>query len=223
MLVSTKLPRLESRSAQESALNVLRAAILAGDIPQGSKLAQGEIASQLGVSTTPVREALRVLEAEGLVQFVPGRGAMVPVALDGELEDVYAGRIAIESHVARLAALRRTEDELAAARSVLDEMSREQDPARWFALHRHFHDVLIEACRSSTLVRAATYLANASSISVGSAISMRLPEGATQAQHEAMLGALKSRDPDAAAQSVHDHHARTLRLLRRAASRTDSG
>lgn len=95
-----------SRSATEIAYEQIRGHLLDGRLPAGAPLREAELASLAGVSRTPVREALRRLDAEGLVELLPRRGARVAAWSDKELEDVFALRLRLEGLGARLAATR---------------------------------------------------------------------------------------------------------------------
>src|SRR5215203_6092246 len=98
--------------AAEAAYGIIREGILSGELARGQRLREEELALRAGVSRTPVREALRRLDAEGLVDFTPNRGARVTAWSERELEDVYEARALLESYGARLAATRVTAEEL---------------------------------------------------------------------------------------------------------------
>ena len=87
--------------AAETAYAVIRKRILAGDFSRGERLREEELAQIAGVSRTPIREALRRLDAEGLVEFLPNRGASVTAWTEQELDDLYAARALIEGYAAR--------------------------------------------------------------------------------------------------------------------------
>src|SRR4051812_2162338 len=99
--------------AAETAYTVVRDGILSGNFARGERLREEELAGLAGVSRTPIREALRRLDAEGLVEFRPNRGARVTAWTTKELEDLYDARALLESRAARFAASRITADEIA--------------------------------------------------------------------------------------------------------------
>jgi DNA-binding GntR family transcriptional regulator len=105
MLDDGKVVQL-TRRANEVAAELIREAILDGRIPAGARLKEGELAQQLGISRTPIREALLVLQAQGLVELAPNRGATVRTYSLEELDDMYHVRALLEGFAARLAALR---------------------------------------------------------------------------------------------------------------------
>lgn len=101
-----------SRTAASVATEVIREAILDGRLAPGQRLKEIQLANELGISRTPIREALLLLQAEGLVEASPNRGSTVRAYDVRELEDVYALRAVLEGHAARRAATRITEAEL---------------------------------------------------------------------------------------------------------------
>jgi DNA-binding GntR family transcriptional regulator len=104
----------------DAAYSELRARILDGTLPPGSVLDQDTIASQLGLSTTPVREALRRLESESLVVMAAHREARIATLTREELEDIYDVRLALDPLAARLATEHATDEQIAAARDALE-------------------------------------------------------------------------------------------------------
>src|SRR5512145_2874593 len=84
-----------------AAYRQLREAILAGRIPMGDRINEAELAAEWGISRTPIRDALRRLEAEGLVQASPGRGMVVPVLTRADVEELYALRESLDGMAAR--------------------------------------------------------------------------------------------------------------------------
>lgn len=102
-----------TRNASELASGLIRDAILSGRLAPGERLKEQELAEDLGISRTPVREALLLLQAEGLIESVPNRGAIVRSYTARELRDMYELRALLESYAARRAATRVTKEELA--------------------------------------------------------------------------------------------------------------
>jgi DNA-binding GntR family transcriptional regulator len=152
--------------AAEAAYEAIRAGIVSGDFARGQRLREEELAARVGVSRTPVREALRRLDAEGLVEFAPNRGARVTAWSGQELWDNYEVRAMLESYGARLAAERITDEELDA----IDEIA-----ARMTALNRkgsaaadeltvlngQFHRAILKASRHPQLDTIARGLMDA--------------------------------------------------------------
>ncbi|SHL06199.1 DNA-binding transcriptional regulator, GntR family [Pseudonocardia thermophila] len=142
--------------AAESAYAAIRAGILSGELARGERLREEILAERIGVSRTPVREALRRLNAEGLVDFEPNRGARVAAWSERELEDLYEARALLEGYGARLAASRITEEELDHLAAIASRMSAiaVTDPARadeMTALNGEFHRTIVKASRNAQI------------------------------------------------------------------------
>src|SRR3954471_7955836 len=93
---------LQIQSVVDQVYAAVRARILSGDLPRGTRLRQASLADELGVSRTPLREALRRLSTEGLVEFSPNRGATVSELDFGDIRHAWAARVALEPGAARL-------------------------------------------------------------------------------------------------------------------------
>lgn len=143
----------------------LRRLILDGEYSPDERLVEGQLAQRLGVSRTPVRQALTMLEAEGLVEISPNRGAAVCSFSLDEVWDIYDLRAVLEGHAARRAANRIQKRELDELRSIVSEMSRmvpgrfadHEKEIRWLvARNQEFHGTIVEASRNrrlATLIR----------------------------------------------------------------------
>jgi DNA-binding GntR family transcriptional regulator len=140
----------------ESALEILREAIILGELTPGSPLRLEDLAHMLDMSISPVREAVRELEALGLAERVPHHGARV-VALDtADLRELFEVRLALESLAVRGAARRFDAGNVAAARAHLDAYAsarRAGDVRHAMRSHTAFHFALYEAARSQWLIR----------------------------------------------------------------------
>jgi DNA-binding GntR family transcriptional regulator len=124
----------------------LRHAILFGDIPEGALVNQVELAEQLGVSRTPLREAIRLLEHEGLIEAEQNKPARVARLSVGDLEEVYALRITIEALAAYISVPKLAPDDLALMRGQFEEMVRfakSEDYDHWHVPHERFHTCLV--------------------------------------------------------------------------------
>ncbi|GAA2311865.1 GntR family transcriptional regulator [Actinomadura luteofluorescens] len=136
----------------------LRADILDGVHPPGARIGEAELAEATGSSRTPVREALRRLEVEGLVEVLPHRGARVPDWTPDDLEEIYDLRMLLEGAAARRAAARVTDadadrmDELCALMEAAVEPGAGQDLDRVAELNAEFHDIVRSAAASGRLV-----------------------------------------------------------------------
>ena len=144
------------RTMAEAALERLREAIILGEIRPGTHLRLEEVAQQLGMSISPIREAVRQLEARGLAEHVPHHGAKV-VALDiEELRELFSIRLALEGMAVRRAAELFEPADAESARAHLhayDEARRRGDIRQAVRSHGAFHFALYEAARSAWLLR----------------------------------------------------------------------
>ncbi|MGH3501057.1 MAG: GntR family transcriptional regulator [Nocardioidaceae bacterium] len=204
----------ERRTAHQFVRDTLRRAILSGTLGGGTRLVQADIAAQLKVSTTPVREALRDLAADGLVLFDPHRGAVVHELDVGEFVEVYQIRTALEPLAIRKAAQHITDQQLDAAGALQAKMDGEADPGAWTDLNRQFHSLLEEAARSPRLLSIVKSLRDTAAIYVGHSLKVepdRMAEG--NHEHRGLLDALRRRDADGASALLEEHLGATLRAV----------
>ena len=151
--------QLEIRSVVDQVHAELLERIVAGELPPGSRLRQEALADELGVSRTPLREALARLVSEGLVEFVPNRGATVASRDFSDMEEAWRARLVIEPGAARLAAERG--DPAAIERmglSVVRQRSVADDVTASFALNRDFHLALVAASGNAHLLQFSELL-----------------------------------------------------------------
>ena len=136
----------------------IRGYVLGGDVPPGARLGQVELAERFGISRTPVREALRRLAGEGLVDFHSNRGFRVTdLGLDAVLRRMEV-RSLVEPGIARLAARRRTEEDLQHLREVIASQEGANDGISAHDASRDFHIVLARASGNEELVRVLNSL-----------------------------------------------------------------
>jgi len=141
----TPLVPIQRQTVASMTVEALRERILRGDYPEGEPLRQDALADELGVSRIPVREALRQLEAEGLVTFNPHRGAVVSSLSLDEIAELFELRAEIECDLIRRAIPNMTKEQLGRATDVLDEFEvalGAGEAGRWGPLNWHFHAAL---------------------------------------------------------------------------------
>jgi DNA-binding GntR family transcriptional regulator len=137
----------------------LRERILTGELERGTRLRQASLAEDLGVSRTPLREALRRLASEGLVDLSPNRGATVSLLDFGDMRHAWDARLALEPGAARLAAANRSEDDVRRLRdSVSAQRGTQRDLAESYHVNREFHLALVAASGNPHLRRFAEML-----------------------------------------------------------------
>ena len=197
--------------AVDRAYEAVRTGIIAGRYLAGARLTEQEIATAVGVSRTPVREALRRLDAEGLVDFTPNLGAVVTSWTEEDSDEVFELRAMLESHGVRRAATRATAAQVGELRRLAELQFRESVDRRTGHLERiadlnsQFHRRLQEAAASVRLSRALAALIEAP-------LMMRTfqkytPEDLQRsAQHHLeIVRALEARDPAWAASVMLSH------------------
>lgn len=206
------------RTLAERAFATLHGAIIAGSLTPGQRLPIDELADELDMSPMPIREALRGLDAVGLVENVPHRGARVAELSIEDLREVYDVRLALEPLAIRHAALRFTEEEAVDARAKLAALEQAytdgaDDDWIWEA-HTAFHFALYRPARSRWLERLITPLWESSERYRRAAPSPRsLHE--RRSEHQRIVDACFSGDAEGAAILLHDHLARSANLLAR--------
>jgi len=210
----------ESRSPYE----VLRREIIAGQVDQGETLVETALAKRLGVSRTPVREALKKLEQDGLIER-HDRGLRVRMRSAEEILEIYEVRIVLEEFAARLAAHRRTPFDLARLQAAHEQMAagRPETATEQIDTNRMFHQTLWRAAHNATLTdqlqRLTDHVSRYSSTTLNS--EGRWDEAVRE--HALILEAVTASDADAAAQvaSQHFKSARDIRLRMYASEELD--
>lgn len=136
--------------------NTLRRAILTGELKPGERLMEIHLANQLGVSRTPIREAIRKLELEGLVIMIPRRGAEVAQITEKNLKDVLEVRRALDALCAELACDRITEEEKQKLKKACDDFEQATvtgDATTIAAADVALHDIIVEATGNKRLIQ----------------------------------------------------------------------
>jgi DNA-binding GntR family transcriptional regulator len=192
---------------------VLREAILRGILVAGQQLRQDEIARELGVSHIPVREALRQLEAEGLVRLRPYRGFEVSELSPEEVEELYEIRIPLECQALRLAMPHLTDADLRRAEEILDAIDAEQDPSAWSQLNTEFHAVLYAPSRRQRLLNLIRTLRTNVDRYLRLYISVMRRKQYSQREHRKILEAVRRRDVAAAVEALEEHLGIACRML----------
>jgi DNA-binding GntR family transcriptional regulator len=200
---------MRHRTMAEYALEQLREAIILGELPAGTPLRLDELARSLGMSISPIREAVRQLEALGLAKHVPHQGARVLDFDIDELRDLFQVRLALESLAVRRAAERFTDAEAETARAQLvrfDAASAAEDVREAMRAHTDFHFTLYEASRSQWLVALIRPAWDRSERFRPALLTSKDgPQERHRAFDQALLEACAAHDADAAATALHDH------------------
>lgn len=204
----------QRQTAHEFVRETLRRSILTGELPGGMRLVQSELAEQLSVSTTPVREALRDLASDGLLDFDPHRGAIVHELSWEELREVHELRAVLEPLALRRANERISDEELDVLRSLADDMEASGDLAEWLDLNREFHLTIHAVAGSERLRDVLQELQDATTLYIGRAAETDPRLMATSnREHRELIAALQDRDGGRAAEVLGDHIGIPVRTL----------
>lgn len=199
------------RTTQSRVADRLRVEVLSGALPPGARLLQTNVAQRMNTSTTPVREAMRELAAEGLLDVDPHRGVIVHEPSKAELWEVYEIRMILEPASIIKTVSNITEDEIRQAAAFIDQMDAERDPGAWTVHNNRFHAHLAHASRSPLLASFLMNLRNRSAMYV--AASMREdPDRMQEAnrEHAELVQACIDRDADTAVAVTRRHLSTTI-------------
>ena len=156
MTTSLFQPMMESRPIREIAYEVLKHAIITGEIPAGERIVETDYAERLHISRTPLREALRKLERDGLVEYVLRRGVVVRAFTIADVEEIYTIRNALEMLTLPAIVKNATEEDIAALKEHLremDEVMAHGDIETLSPMARAFHSQLTGLCRQNRILR----------------------------------------------------------------------
>lgn len=207
------------KTKQDLVASLLREAIVSGRLQPGRRLRQDEVARQLGLSWTPVREAFRQLEVEGWLSIVQHRGANVaPLSLD-DFEDIYLLRLAVEPLAARLGAVRLDEGGISAM-TRLDERMQRLDVQRagdwvtYLELEREFHGTLYRAAGRQRLYELAIGLRDAAHRYLRASFSISDEPTYHQQVHADLLADCRGHDGESAESTLRHALERVMARMR---------
>jgi DNA-binding GntR family transcriptional regulator len=192
-------------TATEHVLERVRTAILAGDLPAGETLRQEDLAERLGVSRMPVREAIKRLHSEGLVEVLPSRRVRVAALSRAEIEDIYDMRAALEPLAVRLAVPRLTKAQLRDAAHALEAAEDEEDADTFGVRNAAFHLALMNPCERPRLLAGIASLLDLSDRYQRAALRDGEHNALVRAEHAALLEAARTGDADEAARLAEAH------------------
>jgi DNA-binding GntR family transcriptional regulator len=188
------------------AARILREAILRGDLKPGQKLKQQELAEWLGMSATPVREVLRILETEGLLEHMSHKGVYVAEVLPEDTKEITPIRVALECLAVRMFAARLQDADLETLESLVKEMEQawlDMDLVRVRRVNYQFHSTIYQGAGSETLRGLIERLWPRFATDLLWMIPGRTEQSISQ--HRAIVEALRARDADLAAERLADH------------------
>jgi DNA-binding GntR family transcriptional regulator len=177
----------------------LRVLIDSGELAPGTRLNEIELCKTMGVSRTPLREAIRSLATEGLIELQPNRGAIVSIVSQEDVTEILPIMASLEGLGGRLAAMHMDQSKIAQVRKIHDQMIahyKNNEVAEYFETNRLIHELITEGSGNQTLVdtinslsakvRRARFTAQMTKESWAKAVS----------EHEEMIAALEAQDPD---------------------------
>lgn len=198
----------ENKSLTAIIFERVREDILSGKFLTGEKIVEAKLAEELGVSRTPVREALKQLELDGLVENLPNRGVIVKGITDQDIGDIYTIRLAIEAIAAEWSVHRMEKTELDQLKEIYDLMefyAAKQDVDKFFELNTIFHETIYRATKS----RYLEHLLRDFQLFIKSTrnASLRVEGRMNKAlsEHKDILDAFISRDEKKAIESITQH------------------
>jgi DNA-binding GntR family transcriptional regulator len=213
---SGRLADVAHRTAQERVEEALRQAILGGDLRPGEPLVLTELSAQLGVSRTPIREAMRALASEGLIDMDSFRSATVHTPTLEEAREIYDLRLILDPIAVRRAVAQITPEELETAHAIHETMLSTDDLGEWVDANREFHRVLHQAARSDRLTSIIDGLRNSAAMQVALSLKAESSQVAlANADHGKILQAFRDRDVEAAVKLTEDHLRNTLEVIER--------
>ncbi|CAN7358616.1 GntR family transcriptional regulator [Bosea sp. LjRoot9] len=208
-----EVPADERIPAPELVRAGLRAAIIAGDIAPGTQLRQDEIAARFGTSRIPVREALKQLSVEGLVDFLPNRGAIVKTYSLADLMEVMEIRIGLETRALRLAIPHMVEEDIAAAGAILKDYDAEPRPEMWAQMNWQFHRLIYVPCNMPRLLELIESNWNHVSRFTRTRVSIAAGKESPNREHWKILEACQAGAIDKAVTLLEQHIGHTQKSL----------
>ncbi len=211
---STAVKELTHKPLKEEIYDALHRQIIAGKYTPGDWLRQEDIASQMGVSMTPVREALDLLVAKGIAERVPYRGVRVREMSEKDIVEAYGMRLILEAMIAKEVALNITPEQVAELEAIMAEMDRHVELSEMpqeRQLSRQFHAAVAAASGNNLLIQLYAIVSNAFPDWLLYEALYRKPElvsssvGQTHDEHAEMMEAFKKRDPDKAVKFSLEH------------------
>ncbi|HEX6808492.1 MAG TPA: GntR family transcriptional regulator [Gemmatimonadaceae bacterium] len=207
---------IERLTVTAATLEAIRERILSGAYPESEPLRQDAIASELGVSRIPVREALRQLQVEGLVTFSPHRGAVVSTFSIGEIEELFELRAQIEGDLVRRAVPQMSAADFARTDEILEAYAaafRRRDVAAWGDLNWQLHSTMLAAARRPLTFGIAENLHRHADRYARMQLALTHGESRASEEHRAIVAAAKRRNAERASHLMSAHIAGAGRSL----------
>lgn len=219
MNIATKTP-IEGLNRPALAVEVtdrMRSMIMEGELKPGEKVPERQLTERFGVSRTPVREAVKILAAEGLVMLLQNRGAVVSRLTVAELDEVFPVLAALEGVAGELACANATDEEIAEIRRLNGRMHTafdDSDRPAYFELNQQIHAAILAAARNATLSNQHQLVARrANRARYQANLTVDRWRQALR-EHDAIIAALEARDAPALGRLMKEHMEHKLSSLR---------
>jgi len=199
---------IDNATLSEKIAETIRGYILNGTLKPGDRITEPKLSEMLGISRTPIRESLRLLEMEGFVEIFPRRGAVVSVITDKDVDEIFVLKMKLESLAAKLAVRNLTNEDIKRLKDINEKMEKyslTKNVANLIKLNSEFHNLFISKCNNSRLEKFLESLlrqfkrATAYSFTETGRISKVIDE------HKEIIEAFENRDADRVEQLVEKH------------------
>lgn len=202
------LGEMERSNLADGIASLLRQSIMIGELPPGTRLIEMELARQLGVSRGPLREAMRILETEGLLESNPGRGSSVAQFSEKDIREVYSLRDVLEQEAIKRACIHGEKEDLHELQHILDalfEAAKEGNPSRVTDLDFQFHTQIWKMADHELLMQVLQGITT--QIRMFLAVQTHLYDDLAEgiSDHQKLLDALKKQDGETGAKIMKDH------------------
>lgn len=205
---------LTRSNLRDAARDAVRSMIFSGQLPVGQPVRQDELAAQLGISRTPLREALQALVAEGLMHIDPRGAAVVTKPSPAELLETYELREVLETVAGRLAATLSTPEHVEHLRKLHKELCETTNPDLWAERNAVFHSAVYAITAKPQLIEFIDVLRNRAKLYVRIlAAAEAAPHRHADDEHGRMIEALRANDPDAMEEIVRTHLRSTAKVV----------
>lgn len=209
---------------REQTYKALRDAIQSGKLKPGTRLREIDLAERLGISRTPIREALSRLQSDGLVVNEPNRGMIVTVLDRRMVSELYVMRQVLEGTAAGLAARHASDEEIAGLREIADRDKNYTDPQMLAANNRLFHEALYQSAHNRYLLKTLNTLRESMALLGNTTLAIPGRSRTALQEHQRIVDALERRDAAAAEEETVAHikeaYRARLRILNETATAT---
>jgi DNA-binding GntR family transcriptional regulator len=206
--MNARSQNLAAPALYEQVAERLRNRIFAHELPPGAWVDEQTLAEEFGISRTPLREALKVLAAEGLVQLKPRRGCYVAQLSEQDLDEIFPVMALLEGRCAQEATARATDGDLQRLAEIHEDLERyaaTNDADRFFEANQVFHNALQDLAGNHWLTHLIDETRKFIKLTRRDSLNLEGRLRQSLAEHRAILAAVQQRDADAAGRLMHDH------------------